>query len=155
MTSWFPFFFLLLLAIPNFISCKQDLEAVQAARFGILQAINWAQGLRRVHDELHHSSSYANVAVGDCLKLYEESEPLLVRLEFSSRNYSLDDAVTWLSAALASHRSCLDGLEEKGLSFGSQEAKNLTLLLCEALASVKQQGSFGRKARHGKLAYTK
>ncbi|KAL3536981.1 hypothetical protein ACH5RR_000347 [Cinchona calisaya] len=157
MTSWFPFFFLLLLAITpnsNFISCKQEeLKAIQEARFGILQAISWAHGLRIVHDDLHIPSRNASfVAIVDCLKMYEESRPLLAKLEFSGKNiYSLDDAVTWLSAALASHRSCLDGLEEKGLlSFQSPAAaKNLTILLHEALASVKKQGNFGRKVRHG------
>ncbi|KAJ0111905.1 hypothetical protein Patl1_00234 [Pistacia atlantica] len=29
-------------------------------------------------------------------------------------NHTLDDARTWLSRALAHHRTCLDGLEERG-----------------------------------------
>ncbi|XP_027108910.1 pectinesterase-like [Coffea arabica] len=149
MTSGFAIFLFIVFAVPSYISCEQELEAVRAARFGILQAVNWAQSLRRYHDHLDHGSRFGDIAIADCLKLYEESEPLLAWLELSSKNYSQADAVTWLSAALASHRSCLDGLEEKGLSFDRQAAQNLTLLLHAALASVKLQVNFGRPLRHG------
>ncbi|CAK9186347.1 unnamed protein product [Ilex paraguariensis] len=46
----------------------------------------------------------------------------------------MDKEATTLSAAVASHRSCLDGLKEKGWSVEAQKGQNLTLLLREALA---------------------
>ena len=58
-------------------------------------------------------------------------------------NYTGEDARTWLSGVLANHRTCWEGLEEKGIvkntsSSGADHyravAQNLTMVLGEALA---------------------
>ncbi|XP_015869594.4 probable pectinesterase/pectinesterase inhibitor 36 [Ziziphus jujuba] len=92
-----------------------------------------SMSLRRLVHTTETSS--IGVALRDCTKLYDESEPRLARL-ISGENYTGDDARTWLSGVLANHRSCLDGLAEKG--FGEAHlhfaARNLTTLLGQALA---------------------
>ncbi|KAL2460819.1 putative pectinesterase/pectinesterase inhibitor 36 [Abeliophyllum distichum] len=141
---------LLFLAAANAFSCRKELEAVQMAHSGILHAIKWAQGLHMLHGSGSDSDSIG-VAIGDCVKLYEEAEPRLARLmSGESGNCSQDDAITWLSAVLASHNSCLDGLKEKRwqLRFVGGVAENLTAALRGALA-VYRHGSHARVKRNG------
>lgn len=112
-----------------------------------------ARGLKRL-DKADRDGSTINFAGIECVKLYEDTEPRLAQLVSDEKYYSHDDAVTWLSAALASHRSCLDGLEEKGLIFKSEEARNLTLLLKDALFNYGQLRNNGRtKARKGEFSF--
>lgn len=95
-----------------------------------------SMALRGLLHSTHHSSS-AGVALRDCAKLYDESEPRLARL-ISDQNYTGDDARTWVSGVLANHRTCLDGLAEKGFVEEAHlqyfAAPNLTTLLDQALA---------------------
>lgn len=77
-----------------------------------------------------------NVALRDCVKLYEDSERRLRHMVMNKSNYNKEDAMTWVSAVMTNHRTCLDGLEQKG--YVVEEAhedfgKNLTFLLKEAL----------------------
>ena len=44
--------------------------------------------------------------------------------------YTAEDARVWISAAVANHRSCSDGVEEAG---SAANGNNLTVLLTEAL----------------------
>ncbi|KAK2978805.1 hypothetical protein RJ640_006767 [Escallonia rubra] len=111
---------------------EQGAELVRVAQSRVLHAMDWAQASLRLHEANPSSSSLA-VALGGCLELYRDAEPRLARL-VSGESYSGDDAVTWLSGVVASHRSCLDGLEEKGWLFETMEAQNLTFWLSEALA---------------------
>ncbi|CAK9154493.1 unnamed protein product [Ilex paraguariensis] len=127
------FLLLLLLVIPNVITSNQEADVVQSARFGLLQAMDLARASSMLLKS-DHGSRVRGVALGDCVKLYEDAEPRLARLVSNETFFSRDDAVTWLSAAVASHRSCLDGLEEKGWLVEAQKGQNLTLLLREALA---------------------
>ncbi|GFP97900.1 probable pectinesterase/pectinesterase inhibitor 36 [Phtheirospermum japonicum] len=93
----------------------------------------------------------ADRALGDCVKLYKEAEPRLAQLVSDEKDeFSHDDAVTWLSAASASHRTCLDGLREKGLLFEAQQAQNLTRVIREALEVYGADGNQRRK-RKGKV----
>ncbi|KAK9274266.1 hypothetical protein L1049_019080 [Liquidambar formosana] len=122
------------------ISCKQELEAVQMARTGILQAMSWVQGSLTLHGS-DINSGILNGALADCGKLYDESQARLARL-LSGESHDCNDARTWLSGAFASHRTCLDGLEENGLVEPQVGAQNLTMLLREALALyVKGRGT--------------
>ncbi|GMH17228.1 hypothetical protein Nepgr_019069 [Nepenthes gracilis] len=109
-------FLLLLLAMASTISSKQDLTILESARAMVLQAQSWAQ----------------QSSLSDCAKLYEEAEPRLTRLINVAVSYSHDDALTWLSATLTNHRTCLDSLNLTKSGF--LEAQNLTMLLIEALA---------------------
>lgn len=118
----------------------------------VLSAMKWVKGRINKAAEEYQTSSIINdssnfVSISDeCVKLYEDSESRLARLLASGGHekyyYSHHDVVTWLSAALASHRSCLDGLEEKGLATfvsRNEEARNLTMLLKDALFHHRQQ----------------
>ncbi|XP_059654251.1 probable pectinesterase/pectinesterase inhibitor 36 [Cornus florida] len=118
----------------NLLSCNQQLEVVQMARAGVLEAMNWARANSSLHGP-DHGLSHLGVALSDCVELYEETKPRLARL-LSGESYSREDALAWLSGALASHRTCLDGLEEKGWLSEThhQVAQNLTVLLRNALA---------------------
>ncbi|GAA0175282.1 hypothetical protein LIER_41886 [Lithospermum erythrorhizon] len=125
------FYFLLLLSCiyvtaKNVIaSSKQDVEMVDMAHSKMLQTIEWGRRLN-VHTNFEQNMTNFgnNIAIEDCLNLYEDSEPRLMMVVLRRENSTHDDVVTWLSAALAGHNSCLDGLEEKGgLLMKSQEAQ--------------------------------
>ncbi|KAF7138616.1 hypothetical protein RHSIM_Rhsim07G0029800 [Rhododendron simsii] len=141
--------FLPLLAIANLISCdQQGLEVVQMARAGVQNAMDWARAYSSPLESGQDLNGFhVGVALGDCVKLYEDTEPRLKRLVSGDQEYcTRDDAVTWLSGAVASHRSCLDGLEEKGSLFasnGGEVARNLTVLLGEALAFYGSKTDLG------------
>ncbi|XP_011090455.1 probable pectinesterase/pectinesterase inhibitor 36 [Sesamum indicum] len=138
-------FLLHLLLLANFVSCGRELEVVEMAREGMLHAVARARGFRTL-DGPSQESGFPDGAVGDCVKLYEEVEPRLARLVSGERKRcSNDDAMTWLSAALASHGTCLDGLGEKGWLFEARQARNLTWVIREALAVYR-----GRRNPRGK-----
>ncbi|XP_031269634.1 probable pectinesterase/pectinesterase inhibitor 36 [Pistacia vera] len=114
-------------------SCTQELEVVQMARSTVLQARNWARASVTPNGlELDQDLNSHNEALTDCAKLYGESESRLGRL-LAGENHTLDDARAWLSSALAHHRTCLDGLEERGYVQSHAETHNLTMFLSEAL----------------------
>ncbi|CAA0820369.1 Probable pectinesterase/pectinesterase inhibitor 36 [Striga hermonthica] len=149
MSSLVSTFFLVLLllllsATANAVSWAKHLETVQVARQGLLQAVPWAQELRVLNGPGHRLSP-AQSALTDCITLYEDAEPRLARTV--SRNFSHDDVVTWLSAALAGHTTCLDGLRERGVPFEAQRAQNLTRAIREALAVHGADGSRRRRKR--------
>jgi pectinesterase len=120
---------LLLLAMATTISCLQELDMVQRAHSQVLQARNWVQAFVALHG---HDWNHVGMSFSDCAKLYNESESRLARL-LSGDNYTHDDAHTWLSGVLANHRSCVNGLGEKGFVEAHEVGKNLTSLLSEAL----------------------
>lgn len=153
--STFTTFILLLLAIVvvsnnvnNVTTSNQDL-IINSKVVRVLSAMKWAKGTLKgqLLNKEAEDQSY-----NECVKLYEETEPRLGRLvvfggDHHKYNYSHDDALTWLSAALASHRSCLDGLKEKGLATfisRNEEAQNLTLLLKDALFHYRQLTTLSR-----------
>ncbi|KAG8390783.1 hypothetical protein BUALT_Bualt01G0119300 [Buddleja alternifolia] len=129
--SYFSTTFLLLLFLAfssNVIGSSKELEMVGMAREGLLHALSWAQGYKKLDGPGHDSG------LADCVKLYEEAEPRLARLVMRD-DWSHDDAVTWLSAALASHATCLDGLRDTGLFFEARRAEDLTSVIRNALAT--------------------
>ncbi|KAM3322966.1 pectinesterase [Capsicum chacoense] len=164
--SWsntFTTFLLLLLAIVannNVVTSNQDFinnDVVERTRYGVLRAIKWAKGLngrlnKAAVDQNGWMNNFARSS-DECVRLYEDTEPRLARLVVSGgdKYYNNDDAITWLSAALANHRSCLDGLEEEGLgTYKSEEAQNLTMLIKDALFHYGQLRGNGRaKTRTG------
>lgn len=160
------FFFLCVLVSPVAISnsinsCKQehelDLTPIHLAKLGILHASNLVnQALRETattkHDHKSHPnssrslSSFKEVALTDCLKLYENSESLLTSILSSNASFTLEDASAWLSSAWTSHHSCLDGLKQNQVTaaldeliFPGAHHRNLTFLLQDALASLSKQ----------------
>ncbi|KAL3616530.1 hypothetical protein CASFOL_039920 [Castilleja foliolosa] len=125
---------ILLSATVNVVTCNKRLEVVEIAREGLLQAMSWAKGYKILNGP-GRDSGFINRALSDCVNLYKEAEPRLARLvsDIEKDEFSYDDAVTWLSAASASHRTCLDGLGEKRVLFQAQQAQNLTRVIREAL----------------------
>lgn len=100
--------------------------------------------VKMVREEMLHAiAGWADISrgskdrpgvVGDCLKMYRDVEPRLARI-VRAENCSHDDGVTWLSAALASHNGCAEGLVEEGLlSEARVAARNLSYLIREGLA---------------------
>lgn len=139
-------------AIINVISCQKDQpEVVKKAWSGVLEAIDWVRLSMSFHESNHNESGYNSRlhlrALSDCARLYQDTQPRLAKLVFGM-DYSRDDAVAWLSAAASSHRSCLDGLQEKGLAVKINlegAYNNLTLLIEDALTfygnrSTKSRG---------------
>lgn len=113
------------------------------AQTQVSQAKNWVNGnnsqygLGTLSDETRSSVNIVGgVALRDCSKLYEESESRLSRMVSSDKSsYTKEDALTWVSAVMTNHRTCLDGLQEKGHVEAHQllSRKNLTTLLGQAL----------------------
>lgn len=75
----------------------------------------------------------ATIALSDCAKLYEESESRLSHMMSQESYYAKEDALTWMSAVMTNHRTCLDGLKEKGYIEAQVLDRNLTMLLKQAL----------------------
>lgn len=152
------FFFLCVLVSPSVAisksiinSCKQehelDLTPIHLAKLGILHASNFVnQALRETTTKHDPNSSFKEVALTDCLKLYENSESLLTSILSSNASFTLEDASAWLSSAWTSHRTCLDGLKQNQATAALDESmfpgahrRNLTFLLQDALASLSKQ----------------
>ncbi|EEF50349.1 Pectinesterase-2 precursor, putative [Ricinus communis] len=114
--------------------CLQELETIQTAQTQTLQVRKWLQS--SLGGGLNQGFSYNfGVPLSDCIKLYSESEFRLSQLLASEKNYTHHDARTWLSGVLANHKTCLDGLSEKGFLENDHEmAHNLTFSLSKSLA---------------------
>ncbi|KAJ4829979.1 putative pectinesterase/pectinesterase inhibitor 36 [Turnera subulata] len=131
---------LLFLALATTTSCVQELEILQMVQAQLQVARGyWVQYSSVALDGVDGGGpNELGVALRDCGKLYEESEYRIEELLLNANHTSArddDDARTWLSGVLANHRTCLDGLKEKGLSIETPGvAQNLTGLLGEALA---------------------
>ncbi|KAK9143255.1 hypothetical protein Syun_012655 [Stephania yunnanensis] len=77
-----------------------------------------------------------STAFSDCMKLYEDSEYRLRRLVLiGDGEISGDDGLAWLSGALTSHLTCLDGVHQflPQLTMQTCYHQNLTILLRRAL----------------------
>ncbi|KAF5180663.1 Pectinesterase/pectinesterase inhibitor [Thalictrum thalictroides] len=130
----------LLLAISS--SCteeKDDANMVQVVHEAVVGATNWTRSaslivLKEMENKVGFGENIYN-AMNDCVKLYEDSEERLGRLLLGSSYGTITDKLSWLSGVFTSHRTCLDGLYEKGTHFVvPQEAQNLSILLRKALA---------------------
>ncbi|KAL1543408.1 pectinesterase [Salvia divinorum] len=125
---------------------RKKAEAVEAAREGMQQAVAWANGFKAVAE-----SGFPDRALLDCAVMYEDAESRLAQLVSGEKEeWSSDDAVTWLSAALAGHSACLDGLGDMGVSFKARHAHNLTELIREALVLYRAETTNPRGIGKGK-----
>lgn len=147
------------------VSCLPELNPLlRVTRTMVLQARNRVDAslqLQGLDSTSSTDSSPIGLALRDCVNLYDESEPRLTRL-LSGENYTSDDARTWLSGVLANHRTCLDGLGEKGFLEPYLAATNLTSLLGQVLAlygnSINKEGISSKYIAHcpqsnGTLSY--
>ncbi|GAB4844345.1 hypothetical protein Ancab_037708 [Ancistrocladus abbreviatus] len=134
-------------------SSKQGLEILEAARAMVLEAHTWADQQLQYYSSMNHlnlnmvsgtgsGAGMSAVALADCARLYEDAEPRLTSLVSNDTSYSNEDARIRISAALTNHRTCLDGLtlREEGNIYEPREARNLSLVLSEALALYAKQG---------------
>ncbi|XP_047340332.1 pectinesterase-like [Impatiens glandulifera] len=155
MSHHFMIIFIFLLLIPfshstsrniNNLRFDDDIEPVHNALEGITRAIEWSRAFPSLQGS---SARETDLAIADCIKLYEDSRPRIASLTlFSDR----DDALTWLSAALASHRTCLDGFEEnlRLLVEKTVMGNNLTSALEKALEFCESRAKWkGVKTRPG------
>ncbi|XP_038708600.1 probable pectinesterase/pectinesterase inhibitor 36 [Tripterygium wilfordii] len=119
----------LLLATTKTPLALQELEAIQALT---LDSKSWVQFYAtKLRDS--NQNGQVGVALSDCARFYDENEYMLGTL-LGGGDYTSDDARTWLSGVLTNHRTCLDGLDDRGFDQRFEGAKNLTVLLGEALA---------------------
>lgn len=123
------FLLLFLTAIASSISWSDELNRVRLARTGVAEARTRIGILKR----RRFGNRNVQAALGDCATLYEEADWRLAGM-LDGENYTAEDGRMWLSAAVANHRTCLDGLEEVGATAAEDgNNNNLTVLLTGAL----------------------
>ncbi|KAK4267781.1 hypothetical protein QN277_024516 [Acacia crassicarpa] len=138
---------LLASAISSVFGGGREMELLRLAHTQVAEARTWVdESLHHHHQQsgvnvtssmlsssLSSPATAAGVALGDCAKLYEESEQRMNELVSKAG----DDGVSWwVSSVMSNHRTCLDGLKEKGYDVEADEGglhKNLTSSLQEAL----------------------
>ncbi|CAN1188799.1 Probable pectinesterase/pectinesterase inhibitor 36 [Linum perenne] len=97
-------------------------------------------------------------ALSDCVKLYKETEWMLEPLA-NVHDHDHDDAVTWLSAALSNHMSCIDGLSLTS-HIAVNNRQNLTTSIRNSLAlyahrkSAAANNSGGSSSNEGVVLLT-
>ncbi|CAJ2655570.1 unnamed protein product [Trifolium pratense] len=119
--------------------CLQEMEVLKMTQKQFSQAMNWVDNSMKLHGldsmSILKNQTISSLALRDCAKLYEESEFRLNQMMFEKSSYSNEDALIWISALMTNHRTCLDGLNEKGYFQGDQIlGRNLTRLLGQTLA---------------------
>lgn len=125
--------FLFLAMATTTSSCYKQMEVLHIAQIQVSQAKSYIDNMRILHyGDLDQTSV---VALRDCVKLYEESQSRLSHMMANDTVYTTqDDALTWVSAVMTNHRTCLDGLKNKeGLEEAQVLDRNLTLTLRKAL----------------------
>ncbi|KAL9303784.1 hypothetical protein ACSQ67_021047 [Phaseolus vulgaris] len=125
----------LLLGMATTTLCLQEKGVLQMAQNHVSLAKNWVANALRLHgfESLSLSDKTSLVALRDCAKLYEESECRLSHMMSQNNSYTKEDALTWISALMTNHRTCLDGLQEKGYVQAQILDTNLTMSLKQAL----------------------
>ncbi|CAJ1949758.1 unnamed protein product [Sphenostylis stenocarpa] len=119
--------------------CLREKGVLQMAQNHVSQAKNWVANSLRLNGfgsqslSLSDQTSAVHVALRDCAKLYEESEFRLSHMMSQNSRYTKEDALTWISAVMTNHRTCLDGLQEKGYVQAQVLDRNLTMSLKQAL----------------------
>jgi len=127
----------LLLGMATTTLCLQEKGVLKMAQNHVSEAKNWVANALTLHGfeslslSLSHQTSV--VALRDCSKLYEESECRLSHMMSQNSTYTREDALTWISAVMTNHRTCLDGLQEKGYVEAQILERNLTMSLKQAL----------------------
>ncbi|KAK6918560.1 Pectinesterase inhibitor domain [Dillenia turbinata] len=125
---------LVLLSITKGVFCNEPFDAIEMARTQLMNARTWFQ--RKTVQYTGLPSIQLNAALNDCDKLYDEAD---YRLNNVLAGADHDDARAWVSAALTNHRTCLDGLAQKGFP-NPPQAQNLTTLLSDSLAIFSTYG---------------
>ncbi|KAL5073237.1 hypothetical protein RYX36_012221 [Vicia faba] len=153
MTSYVTVLFLFFVLSITTSFCLQEMEILQMAKSQVSQAMNWVDNSMKLHGLESLSMSSLNetsaLALRDCAKLYEESEFRLSHMMFekSKSGYTKDDALIWVSALMTNHRTCLDGLKEKGYVQDNQIlGTNLTSLLGQILVLYSKNKVKGKES---------
>lgn len=137
MTTYATILFLFFAMSTTTSFCLQEMEVLQMAKTQVSQAMNWVDNSMKLHglESMSISLNQTSVlALRDCAKLYEESEFMLNNMMVEKSSYTKEDALIWVSAMMTNHKTCLDGLEEKGYVQANQVLdRNLTSLLGQTL----------------------
>ncbi|KAL2337533.1 hypothetical protein Fmac_011979 [Flemingia macrophylla] len=146
---------LLLFAMATTTLCLQEMEVLQLAQNHVFKAKNWIGNYLRLHglESQVLADQTSTMALRDCDKLYGESESRLSYMISEENSYTKEDALTWVSAVMTNHRTCLDGLQEKGYVEAQVLDRNLTMLLKQALVLYsKNKGKAGKGPPEGRLS---
>ncbi|KAK7390147.1 hypothetical protein VNO78_25446 [Psophocarpus tetragonolobus] len=138
---------ILLLAMATTTLCLQETDVLKMAQNHVSQAMNWVGDSLNLHglESLTLSDQNNAIALRDCAKLYEESESRLSHMMSEESIYSKEDALTWISAVMTNHRTCLDGLKQEGYAKDQIFDRNLTMVLKQALVLYsKNKGKAGK-----------
>ena len=121
------------------------------AKTQVSHAKSWAENSVRLQGLIADQSS---VALRDCAKLYGESESRLSFMIADKSAYTHHDMLTWVSAVMTNHRTCLDGLLESWYLGAPSMGKNLTMLLREALVLYAKNTGKGKGKLQKILKYS-
>ncbi|XP_061363157.1 probable pectinesterase/pectinesterase inhibitor 36 [Gastrolobium bilobum] len=127
--------------------CLQEMEVLQMVQTQVSHAKNWvgnSVSLLGLADQSLSLSDQTSVALSDCAKLYEECESRLAHMMSNKSTYTKEDALTWVSAVMTNHKTCLDGLQEKGYVESHVLGRNLTMLLGKALVLYSNNKGKGK-----------
>ncbi|KAJ0964280.1 hypothetical protein J5N97_029402 [Dioscorea zingiberensis] len=121
---------LLLVLVPLVLAAskREDYQAVSLALEAVAKAKKAMAAVK------------GSAGKGECKRLYEESEERLRRVVGRDNGCSTD-GLTWISAAMTGHGTCLEGLRERNVSFGTlvglgeEKEDHVMALLRRALAT--------------------
>ncbi|CAE6077286.1 unnamed protein product [Arabidopsis arenosa] len=138
--------FLLAIAAVVTASNTAELDVLEMARTAVVEARASFGSLAVVEATSEvATSSYYNLGLSECEKLYDESEARLSQLVMAHGNFTVEDVRTWLSGVLANHHTCLDGLVQQRQGHKPLVHSNVTFVLHEALAFYKKSRGHMKK----------
>ncbi|CAL9245606.1 unnamed protein product [Arabidopsis halleri] len=149
-TDLITIMFLLAIAAVVTASNTAELDVLEMARTAVVEA-RASFGSVAVVEATSEvaTSSYYNLGLSECEKLYDESEARLSKLVVAHENFTVEDVRTWLSGVLANHHTCLDGLVQQREGHKPLVHSNVTFVLHEALAFYKKSRGHMKKRLHG------
>lgn len=136
----------------------QEIDVLQIAHTQVSQAMNLVGNSMKLHGfetkRITSLDQTSVMALNDCSKLYQESDYRLSHMMMNGNSsYTKEDALIWVSAIMTNHKTCLDGLLEKGYVEVHKilGRKNLTELLGQALVLYSMNKGNGKGKVKGKF----
>lgn len=137
--------------------CLQEIDVLQMAQTQVSEAMNLVENSMKLHGfetkRIASSDQTSVMALNDCSKLYQESDYRLSHMMNGNSSYTKEDALIWVSAIMTNHKTCLDGLLEKGYVEVHKilGRKNLTELLGQGLVLYSMNKGNGKGKVKGKF----
>lgn len=155
-TDFFTILFILATATVATTSSTSELDMLERARAAVVETRTRFGSMGMVEVTSEVASGYYNLGLSDCEKLYDESEARLSKLVVAHENFTVEDVRMWLSAVLANHHTCLDGLVQPRQGHNKPLVdSNVTFVLGEALALYKKSRGHMKKSKNiYKFMYT-